>query len=71
MRGDDLPIKEALIRLAVLRRIGKSVQARFRCEYCKTVNEVPLDGEGASVIECGTCLQVNYLDMYQIVSYEL
>lgn len=71
MRGENLTVKEALIRLQVLRKQGKKAQARFRCDHCKSMNTVPPYGEGRSVIECGRCKQVNYLNFYEVVIDEL
>ncbi len=71
MRGEQLPIKEALVRISVIRRSGRTVQARFQCDGCKAINEVPKHGEGQSIIQCGKCELVNYLSSYTVVSYEL
>ena len=64
-----LPIKEALIKLTMLRRKGLNVFAQFRCEGCGKLNRVPAAGESRAAITCGRCDEVNYLTTYEVVNY--
>ena len=64
-----LPIKEALIKLTLLRRRGLNVFAQFRCELCDKLNRVPSAGESQAAIKCGRCDEVNYLTEYEVVKY--
>ena len=70
-RGEELPIKESLIRLSVLRRQGKDCSVRFRCSSCKRFNNIPNKGEGKTVISCGSCKEINYLDTYTVIEYHI
>jgi len=66
MRSEELPIKEALVRLTTLQRAGSRASAKFKCENCKRLNTIPQGGLGKSIIDCGSCKETNYLTYYQV-----
>jgi len=70
-RGEILPIKEALVRLTVIRRRGLNAVAQFVCESCKRLNNIPHKAEGKSSIGCGQCGEINYLSAYTVIEKQI
>jgi len=68
MRGEELPLSEALVRLMALRKQGKNPYLEFKCESCKRLNRIPQKAEAKTTIVCGKCGETNYLKIFKVIS---
>lgn len=69
MKGEILPIHDALIDLVLLRNEGKNASAQFTCENCNHKCTVPREGESKSSFKCCRCDVINYLSGYEVIVF--
>jgi len=71
MRSEDIPVKEAFLRIAALKKIKKIyAYMEFTCDFCQRKNRVPDGVTRSKSIQCGKCKGINYLGLVRVITDE-